>query len=199
MDLRGLSDPYLRAHGIDYFENTRRAVLAQQAYAVANPQGWKDYGENFWGFTAGDGPANIKRDFGGRARDFYGYRARGLDRNDDGTLSPAAVAASLPFAPDVVIPTLNAMHERYGDLIYSRYGLLAGFNPSFDFDVKLDFGKRVPGRGWFDTDYLAIDQGPILAMCANYRDESVWSTLRQSSWLRQGLKTAGFKDGWIET
>jgi hypothetical protein len=198
MDLRGMKDAYMRKHGIDYFENTRRAALAQQAYAIANPLGWKDYGRDMWGFTAGDGPANVKREFNGRTREFYGYRGRGLDKFDDGTLSPAAVAACLPFAPEIVVPTLNEMHRRYGDLIFTKYGFVDGFNPSFDFaDVKLEFGKHVPGKGWFDTDHVAIDQGPILAMFANYRDEGVWARMRKTEWLRKGLRTAGFRGGWI--
>jgi hypothetical protein len=198
MDLRGMTEPYLRRHGIDYFENTRRAALAQQAYAIANPDGWRDYGEHVWGLTACDGPANVQREYKGKLRNFYGYQGRGLVRFDDGTVSPPAVAASLPFAPEIVVPTLNQMYSRYGDLIFGKYGFVDAFNPSFDFDVDLSFGRRVPGRGWFDTDYIAIDQGPILGMFANYRNEGIWSKLRRTQWLRRGLKTAGFRGGWIE-
>lgn len=52
------------------------------------------------------------------------------------------------------------MYSRYGDLIFGKYGFVDAFNPSFDFDTNLTFGRRVAGRGWFDTDYIAIDQGP---------------------------------------
>jgi hypothetical protein len=198
VDMRGMRDAYMRGRGIDYFENARRAVLAQQAYAIANPQQWTGYGATMWGFTACDGPANAKQSVAGRDRTFYGYQGRALARFDDGTLSPPAVAAALPFAPEIVVPTLKAMHERYGDLVFAQYGFVDAFNPSFDLDVKLDFGRRVSGRGWFDTDYIAIDQGPILAMFANYRDEGVWSKLRKADWLRKGLSGAGFKGGWLQ-
>ena len=199
IDLRDLSDPYLRKHGIDYFENTRRAAYAQQAYAMANPKGWKEYGEHMWGFTACDGPANVRRDYQGRTREFYGYTGRMIDRFDDGTLAPPAVAGSLPFAPEIAVPTLNNMYQRYGELVYGRYGFYDAFNPSFQFtDVKLDFGKVVPDTGWFGTDYIAIDQGPILAGLENYRTGGVWSKLRQSSWVRKGLIAAGFRGGWID-
>jgi hypothetical protein len=33
IDFRGIRDNYMRAKGIDYFENSRRAALAQRAYA----------------------------------------------------------------------------------------------------------------------------------------------------------------------
>ena len=199
LDLRGMSDPYLRAHGIDYFENTRRAAYAQQAYATANPNGWREYGEHMWGFTACDGPANVKREVHGRMREFFGYTGRMIGRFDDGTLAPPAVAGALPYAPEIAAPTLTHMRERFGDLVFGRYGFYDAFNPSFDFaDVALDFGKVVPGRGWFGTDYIAIDQGPILAGLENFRTGGVWNALRKSSWLARGLKTAGFRGGWIE-
>jgi len=56
IDFRGIQDAAMRQRGIDYFENSRRAVYAQRAYAIANPKGWFDYGANVWGFTACDGP-----------------------------------------------------------------------------------------------------------------------------------------------
>ena len=123
----------------------------------------------------------------------------GGHRFDDGTLAPPAVAGSLPFAPEIAVPTLNNMYQRYGELVYGRYGFYDAFNPSFQFtEVKLDFGKVVPDTGWFGTDYIAIDQGPILAGLENYRTGGVWSKLRQSSWVRKGLIAAGFRGGWIE-
>ena len=199
IDLRGMTDAYLREHGIDYFENTRRAAFAQQAYAIANPHRWNEYGEYMWGFTACDGPANVKRTFKGELRNFYGYTGRGIDRFDDGTLSAPAVAASIPFAPEIAIPTLNSMLQRYGELVYGRYGFYDSFNPSFDHaDVVLDFGRHVSGQGWFASDYIAVDQGPILLMLENYRTGAVWAKLRSSAWLKRGLQTAGFRGGWIE-
>lgn len=35
-------------------------------------------------------------------------------------------------------------------------------------------------------------------MLENYRTGGVWAKLRESSWLKQGLRTAGFRGGWIE-
>ena len=40
IDFRNIQDDYTRARDLDYFENSRRATLAQQAYSVANPGGW---------------------------------------------------------------------------------------------------------------------------------------------------------------
>jgi hypothetical protein len=35
---RGLQDDFMREHGSDYFENSRRATYVQQQYAIQNPQ-----------------------------------------------------------------------------------------------------------------------------------------------------------------
>jgi len=102
------------------------------------------------------------------------------------------------FAPEVVIPATEEMHKRYGDYLYSSYGFLDAFNPSFDFDIPLKTGRLVPGKGWVAGDYIGIDQGPILAMISNYRNEFVWSVMKKSPYIRKGLERAGFRGGWLE-
>jgi len=200
IDFRGIQDSYMRGKGLDYFENSRRATLAQHAYAVANPMGWKGYDGKVWGLTASDGPQGTKQAYRGQQREFRGYSARGpgpIDGFDDGTLAPTAALASLPFAPELVIPVAEAMRERYGDDLYGRYGFLDSFNPSFEYDVPLVTGKVVPGKGWFASDYLGIDQGPILAMIANHRDGFVWDVMKRNPYIRRGLERAGFEGGWL--
>ena len=88
--------------------------------------------------------------------------------------------ASLPFAPEIVIPATVQMHQRYGEYLYSSYGFLDSFNPSFDYDIPLKTGRVVPGEGWVASDYIGIDQGPILAMIANYRNEFVWNVMKRN-------------------
>ena len=199
-DLRDIRDAYMRRRGLDYFENSRRAVYAQRAYAVANPRRCKDYGESIWGITASDGPADIEiEDATGRRR-FRSYAARGIDLNgklDDCTLAPTAVLASLPFAPELVIPATLAMHRRFGQHIYSKYGFLDAFNRTFTYDVPLRHGRNVPEFGWVAGDYLGIDQGAILAMIENYQSSLVWRVMRKNLYLRRGLKQAGFSGGWL--
>ena len=83
------------------------------------------------------------------------------------------------------------MVARYGEHIYSKYGFVDAFNPSFRYEVTLKHGRVVPGFGWVATDYLGIDQGPILAMIANFTDGSVWQTMTECAQLRRGLQRAG--------
>lgn len=200
VDFRGIQDNYMRERGMDYFENSRRATLAQRSYAMSNPMKWKDYGENVWGLTASDGPQQTLQDYRGEQREFRHYMARGAglrENFDDGTIAPTAAIASLPFAPEIVIPATMEMHKRYGDYIYSSYGFLDSFNRSFDYDIPLKTGRLVPGEGWVASDYIGIDQGPILTMIANYRNEFVWNVMKKNPHIRTGLERAGFKGGWL--
>lgn len=201
VDFRGLADAYLRGKGLDYFENSRRATLAQRQYAIDNPHGWAGYGAECWGVTACDGPADVQREFGGKLRTFRTYAGRGMGQGehyDDGTIAPYGAGSSLPFAPELVRPAMRAMHERWGPHIYGRYGFYA-FNRSFTFtDVKLAHGRIVPGFGWVNGDFLGIEVGPLLLMLANARDESVWRTMRGQDWLVAGCRRAGFRGGWLE-
>jgi len=100
--------------------------------------------------------------------------------------------------PEVVIPTIEAMQRRYGENVYTRYGFIDAFNPSFRFtDRPLRTGKVVPDAGWFDTEYIGIDQGPIIAMIENYRSDLVWKVMRKNPYIRSGLQRAGFSGGWL--
>ncbi len=198
IDFREIRDAYMRGKGIDYFENSRRATLGQRAYAQANPMGWKGYSSDVWGLSAGDGPADGTFTIDGRQRTFMTYAARGADFTevrDDGTICPEASAGSMPFAPEVVIPALLTMKARYGDDLYSTYGFVDGFNPTFTAAPAM--GKVVPGAGWFDTQYLGIDQGPLLAMTENYRTGLIWKYMRRSPYIVRGLQRAGFTGGWL--
>jgi hypothetical protein len=198
VDFRGIRDRYMGARGLDYFENSRRATLAQRAYASANPGGWTGYGEHVWGLTACDGPGDLTLQIGGKSREVKGYAARGAGALDDGTLAPTAMIASLPFAPEIVLPGIRELRRRYGAHIYREFGFVDAFNPSFPDGARPTAGTVVPGVGWIDADYLGIDQGPIVAMIENHRSGLVWSVMRRSAYLRRALARAGFTGGWLE-
>jgi hypothetical protein len=92
-------------------------------------------------------------------RQFFDYIARGAPFGpDDGTIAPWVVVASLPFAPEIVIPTVR--HFARLNLGMTRpYGFKPSFNQTF---AALDSptgwwitppplwhrpGPRRPGRG----------------------------------------------------
>ena len=197
VDLHDIRDAFMREKGLDYFENSRRATYADRAYAMANPEGWARFGERLWGLTASDGPGDIRQRYHNQQRQFRGYAARGTALFDDGTLAPNGSIGSLPFAPEIVLPAIVQMRQLFGEHLYSTYGFLDAFNPSFEGKPKS--GTVVPGLGWFDVDYLGIDQGLIIGMIENYRSALIWKLMRTNPYLRRGLERAGFTGGWLET
>ena len=186
IDFRGIQD--MRNKAIDYFENSRRATYIQQQYAVRNPGGFKGYGEYIWGLTASDGPGPARRKVGGKTQRFYGYAARGVpDGPDDGTLAPWAVVASLPFAPEIVLPSIRHFDETFPEMT-SHYGFKCSFNPTF---------SGTSGDDWISAGYYGLDQGPIVLMIENYRSGFLWRLMRRCSYIIAGLRRAGFAGGWL--
>jgi hypothetical protein len=201
IDFRGIQDAWMRGRGIDYHENSRRATLAQRAYAIANPGGFRGYSATSWGLTACDGPLDGEVVIDGRARAFRTYAARGAcftEIVDDGTIAPTAAAGSIPYAPEVVVPTLVAMRDAHGDRLFTRHGFLDAFNPTLTVEVRTQHGTVVPGAGWYDGDHLGIDQGPILAMIENWRSGLVWRVMRGNPHVVRGLRRAGFSGAWLD-
>jgi hypothetical protein len=201
IDFRGIVDHYMREKGIDYFENSRRATLAQRAYAIDNPTRFAGYGADIWGLTACDGPLDGTHAIEGRQILFHTYHARGAARGeirDDGTIAPTAAASSIAFTPEESTSAIEAMVRRYGDNLYKQYGFVDAFNETLKrTDLTLQHGHVVPGVGWFDHDYLGIDQGPIVTMIENHRTGLVWNVMRKNEHLVRGLKRAGFTGGWL--
>lgn len=188
VDFHGIQDAATRALDSDYFLNSRRATLAQQRYAQANPGKWKAYGVLDWGLTACDGPGDQKVTIAGVPRTFLGYAARGTQQGpDDGTIAPTAALGSLPFAPEVVLPTARHFRTDRPDL-WGRYGFKDAFNPTF---------PGASSSGWVDPDYLGIDEGPIMLMIENYRTGFLWQTMKGCPYVVRGLQRAGFSGGWL--
>ena len=165
IDYRAIQDEYMRGKGITYFENSRRATLAQRAYSIANPSGHKGYSDSLWGITASDSPT--------------GYKARGAPpaQDDDGTIAPTAPVSSIVFAPDEVIPVLHNMWNNYRPQLWTQYG----FRDAFNLNVN-----------WWDTDIIGIDQGPMIIMIENYLNQRVWNRFMKNADVQRGLQRAGF-------
>lgn len=189
IDLRGIRDPFMQSRGIDYFENSRRATYVQQAYAIRNPLEFEMYGEFCWGFTASDGPGWVSRTVKGVDRKFFDYLARGAPFGpDDGTIAPWVAVASLPFAPEIVMPTIEHFYALdLGQM--DSYGFKTSFNPTFEVE-----GSRC---GWVSPYYFGIDQGPLVLMIENYRTGLLWSLTRRCPFMTAGLRRAGFAGGWL--
>lgn len=190
VDFRGLQDAFMRAHGSDYFANSRAGTLVQQRYAMRNPLGHAMYGEFCWGISASDGPGRAHWHGTGEPP-FYDYVARGVPEGpDDGTLAPWAVVASLPFAPEIVLPTIaNYRHVQLH--VANPYGFKASFNPSYP-------GDRHHAIGWVSPYHFGINEGPTVVMIENWRSQALWKTMQACAPLVAGLRRAGFTGGWLE-
>jgi hypothetical protein len=135
----------MREKRSDYFENTRKAALIQREYAMRNPRGHKWYGENYWGFTASDGPGPRTARIDGVNHRFLGYAARSMPYGpDDGTISPAAAFGTIPFAPDIVLPAIRQISQRH-PRIAGNYRVPNALNPTMTIDDAL---------GWVSDGYF---------------------------------------------
>jgi hypothetical protein len=190
IDFRGIQDAFTRGKGIDYFENSRRATYVQQEYAIRNPLEFAGYGENFWGLTASDGPGWTTRRVNGIERAFFDYPARGVPYGpDDGTVAPWAVVASLPFAPEIVLPTIAHFQDVYPQ-VTGAYCFRCSFNLSFQDEADAD-------AGWTSPYHFGINLGPVVLMCENFRTDLLWRLMRTCPYVVTGLRRAGFTGGWL--
>lgn len=188
IDFRGIRDSYMRQKGLDYFENSRRATFVQREYAIRNPRGFDGYSHNCWGLTASDGPGKHNRPGNGTSRNVFAYRARGVPFGpDDGTVSPWAAFASLPFAPELVLPAVRHFHE-IEPADAPACGVGASFNPTV---------RTIDGHPWVSREHLGINQGPIAIMFENHRSALIWRLLRRCPYVGNGLRLAGFTGGWL--
>lgn len=173
IDFRGIADAYMRSKGSDYFENSRRATLAQRRYALQNPRRYPNYGPDEWGFTACDGPDQTVDGIC-----YAGYAARGAPVGfEDGTIAPTAVAGSLPFAPEFCLPALRHLYDTYSTQLWTSEGFRDAYNVQ---------------AHWWAQDTVGIDEGPIVLMLENYRTGSTWTRMLGSPIIQRGLERAGF-------
>ena len=165
IDFRHVADPYMNSHNATYFLNSRRASLAEVFYSIANPYSHVGYSSNVWGLTASDGPS--------------GYTVHGLPPVgfDDGTIAPTAAGGAMAFTPEYSLPALLYFYSHYRPRIWTALSFRDAFNL---------------GQGWYDTDELGIDQGPIIIMIENYRTQRPWKLFMQNEEIQRGLSRAGF-------
>ena len=191
IDFRDIQDAFMRDKGIDYFENSRRATYVQQQYAIANPFKFTGYDQYCWGITASDGPGPRRLKVNDIQRRFFDYAGRGVPYGpDDGTVAPWAVIASLPFAPEIVLPTLDHCVHHMKLTEGNLYGFKATFNPTYP-------ERSGNPHGWVSRWHFGLNQGPIVLMIENHRSGLLWQLMRNCPYIASGLRRAGFTGGWL--
>ena len=148
----------------DYFANNRNISLIQRAYCIDNPGKHRGYGELVWGLTPSSGPD--------------GYRVGAPGKRDDGTIAPTAVLGVMPYVPAESMASLKHLYRNYGKRLWGEYGFKDAFNLE---------------RDWFAEGWLAIDQGPIIAMIENHRTGLCWRMFMANPEIAPMLKAIGWQ------
>jgi hypothetical protein len=158
LDPRGLKDQYA-----DYWEHNVNHTLINRAWCIANPNGFKGYGEKSWGLTAS------------YSLDFYAAHKPG---EDVGVISPTAAVSSIPYTPEYSRKAMRHWYETFGEKLLGPYGFYDAFSET---------------ENWFPQKYLAIDQGPMVVMIENHRTGMLWDLFMSSPEIKEGLQKLGFQ------
>lgn len=163
----GINPQSLKDQYADYWEQNRNHTLINYSYCKENPKGYAGYGASCWGLTASDGD--------------MGYSAHS-PTNDKGVIAPTAALSAFPYTPEESMEALHFFYYRMGDKLWKDYGFVDAFNLT---------------AGWYDTQHIAIDQGPIICMIENYRTGMLWDLFMSIPEIQQGLKKLGFQSPYL--
>ncbi len=164
----GLDPHGLKDEYANYWEQNQNHTLINLSYCVDNPKHFKGYGKDCWGLTASDDP--------------NGYDAHS-PTNDDGTISPTAALSSFPYTPEYSMNALKHFYFDLGNKLWGQYGFKDAFDESKD---------------WVADSYLAIDEGPIVAMIENYRTGLFWKLFMNIPEIQNGLHKLGFSSPYFK-
>ena len=161
---------YLDPDGVDWFNNTRLAALANRSYCLEHSREFKTYHENSWGASAGDSP--------------WGYDVSGstpcLHRpQPNGTVSIYGSLSCLPFIPEQTLSMIQYLFQNQPQT-WGEYG----FYDSYNLDVD---------PPWYSHSLYGIDKGCSMIMIENYLSGMVWNTYTNSPYIHDALKILGFK------
>ncbi|WP_321289405.1 glucoamylase family protein [uncultured Sunxiuqinia sp.] len=160
----GINSHELKDQYADYWTEYVNTALIHHAYSVDNPGAFENYGPDNWGLTASDDP--------------FGYTAHRPVNNDNGTISPTAALASMPYTPEKSLQALKYFYRERGSELFGKYGPYDAFNDQ---------------ENWVQEAYIGIDQGPIVVMIENYRTGLLWNQVMKDSDVQAGLDKLGFE------
>ncbi len=166
IDYRGLREKALP--NINYYENSIAATRAHRAFCLDLAKEFPGYTENIWGITASDS-----------AKGYLAWGGPPRDPKIDGTVVPCAAAGSLMFTPDICLPALRAIQEKFGGpdrKIWGRYGFVDAFNPN---------------NGWVNSDVIGIDVGITLLSAENLRSGNVWRWFMRNVEIPRAMRMVG--------
>lgn len=159
----GINPNNLKDAYADYGMQNKAHTLINYNYCRTNLKDYYGYSDACWGLTASD--------------DINGYLAH-EPNNDNGVISPTAAISSLPYTPDESMRAIRFFYYKLGDKIWKNYGFVDAFS------LK---------DGWFANSFLAIDQGPEIAMIENYRSGLLWNLFMSCPEVKTGMRSLGFQ------
>jgi len=146
----------------NYWEQNLNHTLVNREYCIKNPKQFIGYSAGSWGLTASD--------------NHIGYSAHS-PTNDLGVISPTAALSSFPYTPEYSMQALRNFYYNFNGKLWGKYGFYDAFNQT---------------ENWYATNYLAIDQGPIIIMIENHRTGLLWNLFMSSPEVKEGLKKLEF-------
>ncbi|MCG9972200.1 glucoamylase family protein [Christiangramia crocea] len=158
----GLDPRNLQDDYANYWQQNLAHTMINYEYCVDNPKNYEGYGEETWGLTASDS--------------HEGYAAHS-PTNDLGVITPTAALSSFPYTPEKSMAALRHFYEDMNSELWGEYGFYDAFSEEHD---------------WVSNGWLAIDQGPIVAMIENYRSQLLWDLFMRNQEIKDGLEKLGF-------
>lgn len=160
---------YLDPDGVDWFNNTRLATLANRAFCLEHAAEFKTYHTNSWGASAGDSP--------------WGYDVSGATPalhppKPNGTVSIYGALSSLPFTPELTLDMVQYLYEHHPQT-WGPYGFYDAYN--------LDANPP-----WYSHSLYGIDKGCSMIMIENYLSRLIWETYTNSPTIQRALTVLGF-------
>jgi len=166
----GLDPRGLRDQYADYWKENSTQSLINYEWCVDNPKHYTGYGKDDWGLTASYSVA--------------GYAAHAPDeKNDRGVVSPTAAISSIPYTRQQSMAAIRHWYVDMKDRVWGKYGFYDAFSET---------------AKWYVQRYLAIDQGPEVAMIENYRSGLLWKLFMSCPEVKAGLRKLGFQSPWLK-
>lgn len=161
---------YVDADGIDWFDNTRRAALANRRFCIEHANQYKTYHERSWGLSAGDGP---------RGYEVAGSTPALHEPYHTGTVSIYSAVSCLPFIPDETLAMIDYLY-RHQPQTWDKYGFFDAYN----------LAVEPPG---YSQSLYGIDKGCSMIMVENYLSGLIWDIYTSSPAIQNALNALGFQ------
>lgn len=171
IDFRYMTDE----DGVNWFDNSVKASLANYNYCVENPEGFNTYMKDQWGVTACDTP----KGYSGLLGTLPSGTGMSQMFTNDGTIAPCGAIGSIVFVPDLVLPCFR----NYSTLLDGSLIGVYGYKDAFNFDGT---------RPWIASSTIGIDKGISILMIENYRSELIWEYFMKCDFMDTAIERLGF-------